>query len=133
MAEATRLVRDDAYEEIGSAYQCLQVSALDAAMQEHGVGDAAVRQKVAESFLFAMGNLHDQGWLKPSAEAGPVYPLLCFSKRFLNTNTPVGELGAVYAPSALFAFHEYAFGSAALLYEGDPSAQVETGSVESEE
>ena len=33
MAEATRLVRDDAYEEIGSAYQCLQVSALDAAMQ----------------------------------------------------------------------------------------------------
>ena len=74
MAEATRLVRDDAYEEIGSAYQCLQVSALDAAMQAHGVGDAAVRQKVAESFLFAMGNLHDQGWLKPSAEAGRCTP-----------------------------------------------------------
>jgi hypothetical protein len=133
MAEATRLVRDDAYEEMGSAYQCLQVATLDAAMQEHGISDPAVRQKVCESFLFAVGNFHDQGWLKPSAGADRVYPLLCFSKRFLNTDTPVGELGEVYAPSEMFAFHEYAFGNAALLYEGDPNAQVETGSFDGEE
>src|SRR5437762_3120944 len=116
MAEATRLVRDDVYEEIGSSYQCLQVATLDAAMQENGITDAAVRQKVCETFLFAMGNLHDQGWLKSSADAKPMYPLLCFSKRFLNTDTPVGELGDVYAPSEMFAFHEYALGNAALLY-----------------
>jgi hypothetical protein len=130
---ATRLVRDDAYEEMGAAYQCVQVSVLDAAMREHGVTDPAVRRKVAESFLFAMGDLHDQGWLRPSAESGPVYPLLCFSRRFLNTDTPVGELGEVYAPSELFAFHEYAFGNAGLLYDGDPNAQVETGSFGGEE
>ncbi len=128
MADATRLVRDDAYEEMGSSYQCVQVATLDAALQEHGVADAAVRQKVCESFLFEMGNLHDQGWLKPSAGAEPAYPLLCFTRRFLNIDTPVGELGEVYAPSEMFSFHEYAFGNAALLYEGDPNAQVETGS-----
>ena len=133
MAEATRLVRDDAYEEMGSSYQCVQVSTLDEAMREAGIADAEVRRKVCESFLFAMGNLHDQGWLKPSADAEPVYPLLCFSKRFLNTDTPVGELGEVFAPSEMFAFHEYAFDNAALLYEGDPNAQVETGSFDGEE
>ena len=74
MAKATRLVRDDAYEKMGSSYQCLQVSTLDAALQEHGITDVAVRQSVCESFLFAMGNFHDQGWLKTSADAEPVYP-----------------------------------------------------------
>jgi hypothetical protein len=133
MAEATRLVRDDAYEEMGYAYQCLQVATLDAAMQEHGISDPAVRQKVCETFLFAMGNFHDQGWLKPSAGAERVYPLLCFSKRFHNTDTPVGELGEVYVPSEMFAFHEYALGNAALLYEGAPNAEVETGNFEGEE
>lgn len=32
MAEATRLVRDNTYEEMGSAYQCLQVSTFDTAI-----------------------------------------------------------------------------------------------------
>lgn len=131
--EGTRLVREAAYQEMGSAYQCFQVATLDAVMQEHGLSDPAVRQKVCASFLFALGHFHDRGWLKPSADAEPVYPLLCFSKRFLNTDTPIGELGEVYVPSAMFAFHEYAFGNAALLYEGDPKAQVETGNFEGEE
>jgi len=133
MAEATRIVRDDAYEEMGESYQCVQVAALDAALQEHGIADQAVRQQVCESFMFGMGNFHDQGWLKPSAEAEPVYPVLCFSKHFLNTDTPVGELGTVYAPSEMFAFHEYAFGCVGSFYEGDPAARVETGSFSGED
>ncbi len=129
MAQETRLVRDEAYEEMGSSYQCVQVAALDSALQEHGVSDATTRQKICESFLFTMGTFHDQGWLKPSADAERVFPLLCFSERFLDADTSVGELGQVYAPSAMFSFHEYAFGSAGLLYEGDPNAEVETGTV----
>jgi hypothetical protein len=96
-------------------------------MLEHGITDL-IRQKIAESFRFTMGNQHDQGWLSSSAGGEPVYPLLCFSKRLLNTDTPIGELGEVYAPSEMFAYHEYAFGNAALLCEGDPNAQVQTGS-----
>jgi hypothetical protein len=111
----------------------VQVKVLDAAMQEQGIDDAEIRRKVCESFLFALGNFHDQGWLKTSPDAEPVYPLLCFSTRFLNVDTPVDELGDIYAPSEMFAFHEYAFGSAGLLYEGDPNAHVETGGFEDEE
>lgn len=133
MAEPTRLIHEDAYEEMASAYQCVQASLLDAALRENGITDAGVRQSICESFLFAMGNFHDQYWLKPSADAEPVYPLLCFSKRFLNTDTPVGELGEVYVPSEMFAFHEYALGCAASLYEGDPNVQIETGFFQGEE
>src|SRR4051812_37249796 len=117
MAGRTRLVRDDDYEEMGSSYQCLQVARLDAALQEHGITDAAVRRKVSESFLFEMGNFHDEGWLKSSADADRVYPLLCFSKTFLNIDTPIDQIGEVYVPSEGFSFHEYAFGNSGLLYE----------------
>jgi len=82
MARETKLVRDEAYEEMGSSYQCVQVAALDSALQEHGVSDAGIRQKICESCLFTMGTFHDEGWLKPSAGAEPVFPLLCFSERF---------------------------------------------------
>lgn len=133
MAKAAWLVRDDAYEEMGSAYQCVQISVLDAAMQQHGIDNPDLRKKVAESFLFAMGSFHDQGWFKPTAEAEPVFPLLCFSRKFLNTDTPVGELGEVYAPANMFAFHEYAFASAGLFYDGDPNALIETGNFEDED
>ena len=130
MADATRLVRDDAYDEMGSSYQCLQVATLDAALQENGIDDADVRRKVCESFLFAMGNFHDQYWMKPTLDGEAVYPLLCFSRKLLDTDTPVGELGEIFAPSAGFSFHEYAFGNASLLYDGDPNAHVETGVLE---
>lgn len=130
MSNETKLVRDDAYEEMGSSYQCLQVATLDAALIEHGISDPTTRQKVCESFLFAMGEFHDQGWLKPTSDAKPVYPLLCFSEQFLNTDSSIAEIGTVYAPSEMFSFHEYAFGNASLLYEGDANANVETGSYE---
>ena len=133
MTEATVLVRDDVYEEMGSSYQCLQVSTLDAVLQKNGITDAAVRQEICGSVLFSMGSFHDRGWLKPSADAERVYSLLCFTKRFLDADTPVDELGEVYAPSEMFAFHEYAHGNARLLYEGDPHANVETGSFEDDE
>jgi hypothetical protein len=120
-------VRDDAYEERASSYQCPQVAALDAAMRGQGIVDAAPRRRVCDSSLSEMGNVHDRCWLKPSADAETVDPLLCFSRRFLDADTPVEEPGVVYAPSLLFAFHEYAHGNASLLHEGDPNAEVETG------
>lgn len=133
MAKAARLVRDNAYEEMGASYQCVVTAALDAALREHGVRSAATRRKVAESFMFALGEFHDSGWLRPAEEATAVYPVLCFAERFLNLDTTPAELGVVYAPSPGFAFHEYAHGSVGAFYDGDPAAKVETGSFESEE
>lgn len=133
MAKAVRVVRDEAYEEMGAAYQCVLAAALDAALREHGIKSAATRRKVTESFLFAVGAFHDTGWLRPTEGADPVYPMLCFVKRFLNVDTPPAALGTIFAPSPEFAFHEYAHGSAAAFFDGDPAAQVETGSFAGEE
>ena len=94
--------------------------------------DAATRRKIAESFVFALGDFHDTGWLRPGDSTVPVHPVLCFSERFLNVDTKPADLGTVYAPSALFAFHEYAHGCVDAFYTGNPAAQVVTGSVESE-
>src|SRR5689334_9227568 len=109
MMAATRLVREDAYEEMGASYQCVQIAVLDDALRQHGIADPSLRQKVCESFVFRMGHFHDQGWLKAKAEGEPVYPLLCFTRRFLNTDTPLEQLGTVYTPSPMFSYHEYAF------------------------
>ena len=100
---------------------------LDEALTVHGISDPAVRRKVCETFVFNLGNLHDQCWLM--AEGKPHFPLLCFSTRFLDLDTPVEELGTVYAPSGMFAFHEYASGSVAGFYEGGPAFRIETGPV----
>lgn len=128
MAKAARLVRDDAYDEMGTAYQCVLTAVLDAALREHGVKSAANRRKVAESVVFGLGEFHDTGWLRPSGGTNPVYPVLCFSERFLNVETAPAGPGTVYAPSPGFAFHEYAHGSVGAYYDGDPAAVVETGS-----
>lgn len=129
MSESTRLVRDDAYEEMGSTYQCLQIGMLDAALKSEGIDDPAVRQNVCTTFLQSLGILHDQGWLKPEPDADRVYPLLCFSRRFLNTDVPAEELGEVYAPSEFFSFCEYASGNVFHVFEEDPDDDIETGVV----
>ena len=105
----TTLVRDDAYEEMGSAYQCIQIDNLNQALKDHGISDKAMRHKICEQFVFAMGNFHDQYWFE--ADGRRVHPLLCFSTEFLNVDTDVNQLGDVYAPSDMYAFHEYAFGN----------------------
>ncbi|MDG3004593.1 hypothetical protein [Paludisphaera mucosa] len=127
MAELTRLVRDDDYEEMGAAYQCVHVEVLDEALRVHGVADAATREEICQAFLFNMGSFHDQGWLKATPDGPRVCPLLGFSTGLLNTDTPVEEIGAVYVPSESFSFHEYASGSVAAFFEGDPAARIETG------
>jgi hypothetical protein len=132
MAKAAKLVRDEAYDEMGAAYQCVVAATLDAALKKHGMKSAATRRKVAEEFLFALGEFHDTGWLRRADAAAPVYPILSFSEQFLNLDTAPAALGTVYLPSPAFAFHEYAHGCVGAYYDGDPAAQVETGTVDDE-
>lgn len=129
MAE-TRLSRDDAYEEMASTYQCIQIDNLNNALKEHGVDDPAIRRKICEHFVFAMGNFHDQYWFE--AEGRRVYPLLCFSTRFLNVDTDVGQLGDVYAPSDMFAYHEYAFGNNSWYFDDhdEDASEISLGVIE---
>ena len=116
--------------EIQKSNKHVQKAVRHVVLAEHGITDAAVRRRICESFIFGMGNFHDQGWFKPSPDAEPVYPLLCFTETFLNTDAPLESLGQVYAPSPMFAYHEYAYGNIGDYFEGDGSAQVETGNFE---
>ncbi|HEU5119339.1 MAG TPA: hypothetical protein VFT74_22295, partial [Isosphaeraceae bacterium] len=91
--------------------------------------DAELRRKVCESFAYSMGTFHDQGWFKTTPDGPPLFPLLCFTERFLNTDTSIDELGAVHVPSPQFSYFEYAGGDVEMFFEGDPAAQVETGTL----
>ncbi|OJW20851.1 MAG: hypothetical protein BGO49_28995 [Planctomycetales bacterium 71-10] len=127
MAKPTKLVRDDAYEEMGAAYQCILLDRLDGVLKEHGVDDPTAREEIGRGFLAAMGNFHDQGWFKAEADGARLYPLLGFSTEFLNTDTAPDAIGDVYVPSESFSFHEYAFGCADAYFSGDPAGRIETG------
>lgn len=127
MTAQTRLVRDDVYEDMGASYQCVQIATLDAALQDHGVMDADLRRKVCESFAYSMGNFHDQGWFKTTPDGPPLFPLLCFTERFLDSDTSIEEIGAVYVPSQQFSYFEYAGGNVELVHDGDPNGQIVTG------
>jgi hypothetical protein len=77
-----------------------------------------------------MGNLHDQYWFE--SEGQRVYPLLCFSTRFLSVDTDVGQLGNVYAPSEMFAYHEYAFGNSSWYFDDhhEDASEISLGVIE---
>jgi len=105
----TQLIRSDAFEEMASAYQCIQIDVLNNVLKEHGISDVAIRREICDDFLFQMGEFHDQCWFE--AEEERVYPLLCFSTEFLSQSSSEKQLGNVYVPSEMFAFHEYADGN----------------------
>lgn len=124
----TKLTRDDAYEEMGSIYQLIQIDALNKALKENGIADAAARKSICEHFIFTMSNFHDQCWME--AEGQPrVYPLLAFSTGSLRSEQGGDELGEVYLQPEYFAFHEYAFGNCGYYFDehGEDLGDITTG------
>ncbi len=115
MAGKTKLVRDDVYEELAAAYQCILINILNDVLKEQGITAQAKRRKICESLAFSLGNFNDQCGFRTNEKK--VYPLLCFSETFLNLDTEVGKLGKVFAPSDSFAFHEYATGDIACFFD----------------
>lgn len=108
MVDNVPMERDDVYEEIAMAFQCVQVTELNKALEASGITDVKLRKRICARFSSGMGNFLDQYWLKANGKR--YYPLLCFTEKFLNTDTELTEVGTVYAPSASFAFHEYSGG-----------------------
>jgi hypothetical protein len=126
MQRTTRLVRNDDYEPMGLAYQSLLIAGLDQALMENGVTDPALRKAICESYFFWHGNLHDQGWFRRHGESA-LYPLICFSKKFLSVNTSIDDLGDVYAPCTNFSWHEYSS------YERELEVPIESGNIGNEQ
>ncbi|MGC4044170.1 MAG: hypothetical protein QM758_10255 [Armatimonas sp.] len=123
------LIRDDRYEEMASAYQFHLIALLDTTLKQNGITEVKKRRKIVGTFLSQLGQFHDQGWLRSSAGSEQAYPLLCFTKTFLNTETAPEDLGDVLATSSFFSFQEYAASNTEMFFDNDPDAKVETGSV----
>lgn len=102
---STSFSRDDRYELL--AYEYLQILAamLSTALQSNGVVDSETRHAICADFLFDLGVMLDEEPIR--VESLTAYPLLCFSERFLNVDTDANDLGAVFAPSTSFSFHEH--------------------------
>ena len=125
MSANVEMVRDDEYEQMAIAYQCVLIAMLQRALKRSRLEPEKIEQAV-NRFVFELGNFHDQGWLK--AEGERVYPLLCFTRTFLNVDSGVAEVGKVNAPSPGFAFHEHAMGIVKSFLDGNDDLTVETGS-----
>ena len=75
MAKKVKVVRDDAYEQMGPAYQCVLADILEASLRENGVKSKTQRQEIVESFMFAVGEFHDTGWMRSAEWDNDLYPM----------------------------------------------------------
>ncbi len=106
MRKRTRLVGEDAYEDLASAYQLALVSILDQALRESGITPRRKRRQICARFLHAHGTLHDQCWLRSGGKT--VYPLLWFAEVFQNSGMSPQQLGTVLADAdRSFSYDEY--------------------------
>lgn len=106
------------------AYQCVLVAMLQRSLKRLQLGPEKIAQAI-NRFMFELGEFHDHGWLK--AKGNRIYPLLCFTREFLNTTTDVSTIGTINAPSTFFAFHEHALGIVEQCLEGNEDTKIETG------
>lgn len=66
----------DDYEELGMAWQSLEVQRLNEVLKQHGIDDKVVRQAICTAYGFDSDVFLDQGWLKHDGRY--FLPRLCF-------------------------------------------------------
>jgi hypothetical protein len=120
-----KVERDESYHDKGLAFLYVLIEVADHSLLESGVTDIATRRAIVTNIAFGMGNFLDQYWMKVNGEK--IYPLVCFTKTFLNVNTAIDEISPLLAPSTSFAYHEYAMGCIAAYYRGDEPSKIESG------
>ena len=116
--------RDSIHDQLVATYQSLEASLLNTALMESGISDAAQREKVISSFLFAQGVVLDQSWFEE--QGARWYPGVYFS------TMPHENLDAatVHLPSEQYGmnFHEYAQGAATWAIENQENPKaIEVG------
>jgi hypothetical protein len=126
MAKKFPVVQDDAYEEMASSYQLVEIARLNEVLRRHKVPDRA-RRKICAAYFFEAGVFLDSGWLK--AEGKQVFPTLCFAERPVDPEEGLGGITKLHAPSEFFAFHEYVTGGIVACFDEGAEAidEIERG------
>ena len=128
----TEYKKTDDYEGKAATFQIVMLHQLNEALRDAGIADQAKRREICENFGFAFGVLSDQSWFK-DADGTKVYPCIAFSTRGPASEVDPEDLGTVFLPSSMFAFHEYLHGNAAELFEEmqEDLSVVEMGNADS--
>lgn len=58
------IIAGDKHDALLATYQTLEVARLNAALQECGVDDAALRRSICETYFFNSGQFLDSGWFE---------------------------------------------------------------------
>jgi hypothetical protein len=118
MSKRTRLVGDDAYEDLAFAYQLVLVSILDQALRDSGISPKRKRRQICRRFLRDHGTLHDQCWLRSGGKT--VYPVLGFAEVFQNIGMTPQQLGTVILDKdKSFSYDEYGWSVLRCHFEPD--------------
>lgn len=94
---------DDLYWNLGSAFAQVLSMEINDALKDTGIDDAKTRRKICSQIGFGLGNFLDQYWMEIGGQK--YYPLLCFSKKFLDIGVEPQEIAPVQLPSKDFEFH----------------------------
>ena len=118
-------VESDLHDSLVATYQTLEVARLNEVLKENGVNDTELRRTLCESYFFSSGYFLDSCWF---ADLGyRVRPKVVFEvfdeagKSIEKTLLPNPETGT--------AWHEYAHGAAAWLFDdhAEDASEIVTG------
>lgn len=123
MAESIVVEQDeDLYWTLGSQLMQIMIAELNDALKSGGVTDAKARQKICSPFSFGLGNFIDQYWMEIDGQK--YYPLICFSKQFLDVSQSPKTIEPLQLPSKDFEFHGAA-GDVAVDFFGKQAEELE--------
>jgi hypothetical protein len=120
-----KYVPGDLHDPCVASYQTLELARLNEVLAENGLSDQERRRAICEQYFFNSGQFLDMGWFEEKGRR--FHPVVCFEE--------VGEKGeskgATLVPDPGFgtAFHEYAYGASAWLYDdhAEDASEIQTG------
>jgi hypothetical protein len=120
-----QIVRDERYWDMARAFVRVWMVEMNDALKECGVEDTELRKEICGRAVFEMGNFLDQYWFDVNGDK--YYPLLCFTRQFLDFDTDLEEVGEIFAPFEV-EYHSFAYDIADWYFdeqqENDESARM---------
>lgn len=124
------IVQGDLHDPCVASYQTLELARLNTILSACGITDTAKRREICEQYFFDSGYFLDSCWFE---EGGRRFrPGVYFEE----VASDCQEAGTLLLPDPSFgtAFHEYAHGAAAWLYDdhAEDASEIETGDINSQ-
>lgn len=118
MADDARIERDgEVYWQLSKGFMRVLMVEVSEALQECGVKDKAVRQRIASRLGSGLGNFFDQYWFEVDGKRW--YPALAFSERFADDEGDDGGALTWYGRTPDVELHPMADDEARQFFQDD--------------